>query len=145
MSKLVALLTVGIWIGLVLGLSFIEAPIKFQAPGISTVLGLGIGRLVFGILNKIEITFAIVLLIAHYKLFQKVGKFYLTLLSVITIIVFIQSVYLLPLLDQRAELLISGSDVPDSMHHLLYIGMEVVKLLSLILLFIQVHKSDLLE
>ncbi len=31
-----------------------EAPHKFQAPGITLVLGLGIGKLVFFTLNKVE-------------------------------------------------------------------------------------------
>ena len=35
-----------LWFGLVAAISFIEAPLKFQAPGITIPLGLGIGRLV---------------------------------------------------------------------------------------------------
>jgi len=145
MNKLVVLLTLGVWIGLVLGLSFIEAPIKFQAPGITTTLGLGIGRLVFGILNKIEITFSLVLLIAHYNLFKNADKFYQLLLSLITIIVLVQTVYLLPVLDDRAELLISGSDIPDSNHHIAYIVIELIKLFSLIILFVKAYKANFLK
>ena len=38
------------WFGLVLGISFLEAPLKFRAPGVTTQLGLGIGRVVFAAL-----------------------------------------------------------------------------------------------
>ena len=31
------------WLGLVAGISLIEAPLKFRAPGITLALGLGIG------------------------------------------------------------------------------------------------------
>ena len=48
-----------IWFGLTLGLSFIETPLKFQAPGVTLTIGLEIGRLVFGVLNKIEIGLAV--------------------------------------------------------------------------------------
>ena len=38
-------------VGMILAISFLEAPLKFQAPGITIPLGLGIGRLVFTALN----------------------------------------------------------------------------------------------
>ena len=41
------LLVPPIWLGLIIGISFIEAPLKFTAPGIMIPLGLGIGRRVF--------------------------------------------------------------------------------------------------
>src|SRR5438067_1809392 len=44
-----------LWLGMVLGLSFLEAPLKFRAPGITIPLGLGIGRLVFAALNRVEV------------------------------------------------------------------------------------------
>jgi hypothetical protein len=36
-----------VWLGMVLAISFVETPLKFRAPGITMLLGLGIGRLVF--------------------------------------------------------------------------------------------------
>ena len=47
-----------IWFGLVGGISFIETPLKFRAPNITLALGLGIGRIVFSALNKVEIALA---------------------------------------------------------------------------------------
>ncbi len=43
-----------VWCGLLAGISFIEAPLKFRAPGITVPLGVGIGRLVFRVLNRVE-------------------------------------------------------------------------------------------
>jgi len=60
----VAIAVIFIWIGMVLAISFLEAPLKFRAPGITTQLGLGIGRLVFRALNSCEVAFAIVSLSA---------------------------------------------------------------------------------
>src|SRR5262249_13708978 len=36
-----------VWIGMVLAISFLEAPLKFRAPGVALPLGLGIGPLGF--------------------------------------------------------------------------------------------------
>lgn len=47
-----------LWIGFVCAISFMEAWLKFQAPGITVPLGLGIGRLVFNALNTVEWVFA---------------------------------------------------------------------------------------
>jgi len=41
-----------LWLGFVLSISFMEAWLKFQAEGVTQVIGLSIGRLVFGVLNK---------------------------------------------------------------------------------------------
>ncbi|MFK8007426.1 MAG: hypothetical protein AB8H03_13690 [Saprospiraceae bacterium] len=60
--KFIVLLILGIWTGMVLGISFLEAPLKFQAPNITTILGLGIGKLVFGALNKVEMIFSALLI-----------------------------------------------------------------------------------
>lgn len=38
-------------LGAIVAISFLEAPLKFLAPGITIPLGLGIGRLVFTALN----------------------------------------------------------------------------------------------
>lgn len=35
------------WFGMVVAISFLEAPIKFRAPGVTLAIGLGIGRKVF--------------------------------------------------------------------------------------------------
>lgn len=52
------------WLGMVLPISFLEAPLKFRAPGITAALGVGIGRLVFRALNRVEAVFAVVLVLA---------------------------------------------------------------------------------
>ena len=52
------------WLGLVLGISFLEAPLKLRAPGVTTRVGLGIGRVVFAALNRVEMLLAAALLVA---------------------------------------------------------------------------------
>ena len=50
-----------VWLGMVLAISFLEAPLKFRAPNVTLQIGLGIGRLVFRALNAAEVVFALVI------------------------------------------------------------------------------------
>ncbi len=54
----VAVAATFVWLGMVLAISFIEAPLKFRAPGVTLQIGLGIGRLVFRALNGVELLLA---------------------------------------------------------------------------------------
>ena len=53
-----------LWLGMVFAISFIEAPLKFRAPGVTLPIGLGIGRLVFRALNGAEVVCAVGILVA---------------------------------------------------------------------------------
>ncbi len=131
-----------IWFGLVGGISFIEAPLKFQAPGITLGLGLGIGRLVFGILNKIEIVLAIVLVFSIIKIrpnggFPKFG------LAVIVAILLLETFWLLPRLDVRAQGVIDGTASPYSGMHIFYIVFDAIKLILLFALGVDLTRKNL--
>lgn len=119
-----------IWLGFVLGISFMEAWLKFQAPGITIPLGLGIGRLVFAGLNKVEWFFAFTTLLQFviFKWFPKACFLYV----LIWCILLIQTFYMLPFLDERAEIILNGGEVPHSTMHFVYIAVEAVKVLCLV-------------
>ena len=125
-----------VWLGFVLAISFMEAWLKFQAPGITTELGLGIGRLVFGALNKVEITCLLVILLSVF-LSGASSRKNNSILIVLTGIILVQSLYLLPELDQRAIAIIDQQTVPESNLHLYYVLLEVVKVICLAIYGIQ--------
>jgi len=119
-----------IWVGMVLGISFIEAPLKFQAPGITLELGLGIGKLVFGALTKIEMFFAL-MLIAFLSLSQaKIRTWLLFVLPIL--IVVIDNVFLMPILGNRIDMIMNGTTPPVSYTHWWYVALEIIKLVSLL-------------
>ncbi len=121
-----------IWIGFVAAISFMEAWLKFQAPGVTTELGLGIGQLVFKALNKVEITCATFILLG--LLFSKPTKAEIfASISFFTplFIVLIQTLWLLPALNHRASLIIQEIDVSKSNLHVWYVLLEIVKIVSL--------------
>lgn len=139
MSKFFMVLITGLWLGLVIGLSFIEAPLKFRAPGITLKLGLGIGKLVFGVLNKIEIGMCIALLVALFS-HKNVGNYLWFGVGLVAIILLIQSAVLLPVLDQRIILIQAGETPPPSHYHIIYIGLELLKVVSLFFAFFNAYK-----
>ena len=122
-----------IWFGMVLAISFMEAPLKFQAPDITLPLGLGIGRLVFFALNKMEIVSAVLLLLAFWR-GRNNTKIETGMLGAVVLILLLETVWLLPVMDARAEMVIAGTEPPFSNMHVGYIVFDALKLIALLTL-----------
>lgn len=119
-----------IWAGFVLAISFMEAPLKFQAPSVTTAIGVEIGRIIFGALNKVELVFSLILLLQIRSIKNADQKLFLTVL-VLLIIVAVQSIYLLPVLDGYAEVVINGGVSPSNTEHFMYVILEILKMFTL--------------
>ncbi|SHL18033.1 hypothetical protein [Hymenobacter psychrotolerans] len=130
-AALLLVLALFVWAGLVAGISFLEAPLKFTAPGITVPLGLGIGRIVFSALNKIELLLAAVAVVSGFYL--RVPAHVGATLGIVSGVLLLQTFWLLPALDVRALALLAGHPAPPNSLHMVYIGLEVVKLLTLLL------------
>jgi hypothetical protein len=125
------LLAVWLWAGMIVGISFIEAPVKFTAPNVTLGIGLGIGRLVFAVMNKVEIACCAVLLSGLF--FHRMPKIIWTVAGSITAILALQTAWLLPDLDIRALAVIAGEPTPPSNLHFVYVALELSKFMLLIL------------
>lgn len=122
------------WIGFVSAISFLESWLKFQAPGITVPLGLGIGRLVFAAVNKVEWVMVLIILMTMFKAKEIfLQRKYITLYISIGILL-LQTIWLLPVLDGRAQMHIEGLDVPASNIHHIFPAFEVVKVVCLVIL-----------
>lgn len=119
------------WIGFVCAISFMEAWLKFRAPGITVPLGLGIGRLVFGALNRVEWVLMVATLVCVIADGTWRSKLSL-LLPVLLVVLLIQTFWLLPILDARAQAHIDGTPPSPSNLHFYYVGMELVKVATLL-------------
>ena len=115
-----------IWIGCICAISFMEAWLKFRAPGVTLPIGLGIGRLVFGLLNKIEWVLLCITAFGIAETFTK-SKKAIYAFSIAVIIVLLQTFWLLPALDARAQSIIDGITVSPSNHHFIFAIFEVIK------------------
>ena len=122
-----------IWVGFIGAISFMEAWLKFRAPGIDTALGLGIGQLVFSALNKVEITSAIFILVLSVASKEKNSLRLQGLFYTAVAILVLQSVWLLPAIDERANLIREGVVLGKSKLHLWYVLVEIIKITCLIL------------
>lgn len=120
-----------VWLGMVLAISFLEAPLKFRAPGVTTRIGLGIGRLVFRALNVCELIFAVVIAAA---LFATTHGFGIDVAFTVAIsALFFQTVVVRPLLARRTAEVLAGDEGTRSRAHFAYVALEVVKVIALII------------
>ncbi|MFE7743212.1 hypothetical protein [Nocardia sp. NPDC057455] len=119
-----------LWLGMVLAISFLEAPLKFRAPGITLPLGLGIGRLVFRALNIAETVLAALLVLA--VLIVGPGAATWLCLGVVVVLLAVQILAVRPPLSRRADRVLAGEDLPRSHAHYWYIGLEVAKVVALL-------------
>ncbi|HEY3481644.1 MAG TPA: hypothetical protein VGL02_22330 [Streptomyces sp.] len=114
-----------IWLGLVLGISFLEAPLKFRAPGVTLQVGLGIGRLVFAALNRVEVLLAaavwVALLLGHRSVVSS------AMAGAVVLVLIVQLVAVRPALTRRSDRVLAGEEGPRSHAHLVYVGLEVVR------------------
>jgi hypothetical protein len=129
-ARAVAVAVVFVWLGMVLAISFLEAPLKFRAPNVTLAIGLGIGRLVFRALNAVEVVLAVVVLAASVTSPQPVGA--RESLAVVFAVLAVQIGVVRPGLTRRSDEVLAGLDAPRSRAHLVYIGLEVVKALALV-------------
>jgi hypothetical protein len=120
-----------VWLGMVLAISFLEAPLKFRAPGVTTRIGLGIGRLVFRALSFCELVFAVVIAAALFPTMHSVTIDIAFTVAIAAL--FFQTVVVRPLLARRTAEVLAGEDEGRrSRGHLFYIALEVVKVIALI-------------
>ena len=112
------------WLGMVLAISFLEAPLKFRAPGVTIPLGLGIGRVVFRALNRAELVLLALVLVGVALDPQPlliVGT------SALTALLAVQLAAVRPALNRRSDRVLAGEELPRSHGHLVYVVLELVK------------------
>nr|WP_203610157.1 hypothetical protein [Streptomyces sp. SID8111] len=117
---------------MVLAISFLEAPLKFRAPGVTVPLGLGIGRIVFRALNIAEAALGVLVVVAVATGGPDAGVIVPTALAVAVLAV--QLGVVRPRLNRRSDRVLAGEQVPRSSAHLYYVALEVIKTVVLLVL-----------
>lgn len=118
-----------VWLGMVLAISFLEAPLKFRAPGVTIPIGLGVGRIVFRALNLVEIGlgFGLALTLSAVTFTGSVLAWFV----VIAVVLVGQLAVIRPRLNRSSDRVLAGENLPRSRVHLVYIALEVAKVVSL--------------
>lgn len=128
-----AVAAVFVWLGMVLAISFLEAPLKFRAPGVTMQVGLGIGRLVFRALNICEVVLAAAALVGVVVGRPPLGAAVTVVVAVATLGV--QVVGVRPALTRRSDAVLADPAAAESGRshaHLVYVGCELVKVVALL-------------
>ena len=118
-----------VWLGMVLAISFLEAPLKFRAPGMTVRLGLAVGRVVFRALNIVELVL-LLLMVASVVAAPRVVVAGLT--GALAAVLVVQLGVVRPVLNRRSARVLAGEELPRSRGHLVYVGLEVVKVVLLV-------------
>jgi hypothetical protein len=124
-----AVAVVFVWLGMVLAISFLEAPLRFRAPNVTLPIGLGIGRLVFRALNAVEFLLAIVVTLTVIASAPPARV--ITALAVACGALAMQTVGVRPRLARRADQVLAGLQAPRTRGHHVYVGLEAIKVLAL--------------
>lgn len=131
----VAAAAVFIWLGMVVAISFLEAPLKFRAPGVTLALGLGIGRLVFRALNAGEVVLAVVVLTGLWIAGSPASTMAAALTA--TAMLGVQVLVVRPVLTRRSDAVLAAAGGAGSSSrsraHYAYVGLEAIKVLALLL------------
>ncbi|OJX64083.1 MAG: hypothetical protein BGO95_02245 [Micrococcales bacterium 73-13] len=130
-TRTLRLVLAGVWIGLIVGLGFIETPLKFLAPGVDLPIALGIGRLV---LTAADIAGAVLLIaITVVSLLRpRLSRAGLITLGALWLVLIVQVAIIRPLLNARTDLILAGGDPGDSVLHVLYIAADLLLLAGLV-------------
>lgn len=116
-----------IWLGFVCAISFLEAPLKFKAPGVELKQALAIGHLVFHALNRVEIICCLFSWFFMLRLRVVRARGSMVLLGIITAVLAFQVWGLMPALDLRTKAVLLGEVVAPSWHHTAYVVLEIAK------------------
>jgi hypothetical protein len=123
-----------VWLGMVLAISFLEAPLKFRAPGVTIPIGLGIGRLVFRALNTVEAVLAVTVIVVVATAWPVAAA--VALSAVAAAVLLVQLAVVRPPLNRRSDAVLAGEDpaLHRSRVHLYYVALEIVKVAALVAL-----------
>lgn len=126
----VAVAVTFVWLGMVVAISFLEAPLKFRAPNVTLPIGLGIGRLVFRALNNAEVAFALVIGVIMASRPPPGGV--IVAFAVAFAVLALQLLVVRPRLNRRSDKVLAGHQGPRSHAHYAYVGFEAIKAIALV-------------
>ena len=114
-----------LWLGALLGVSFLATPVKFQAPSLSLPIALEVGRVTFALFMRIEWGLVALVGLSIALGSRRRGRWPGWLLLVALLAV--ETFWLLPVLDARVGAVIAGGQIAGTSHHLLYVAAESAK------------------
>ncbi len=122
-----------LWLGMLMGVSFLATPVKFVVPDLSLPVALQVGQATFAVFARVEWVLATTLLLFCASAVRaRPIRFALAVLG--AAVVLAQAVWLMPALDARVDEIVAGGSPPASPHHAIYAALEAAKAFTLIAL-----------
>ena len=129
------------WLGLVIAVSFLETPLKFQVPGMTLPIALELGKTMFGITTNIQLGLMILVFFNFFLNPSKLNKFIICIGVLLALILVLEKFWMLPILDARADVLATGKGLPPTPLHNYFIYAECIKAILLLSIgFLQLKK-----
>ncbi|MGI9290352.1 MAG: hypothetical protein ACR2QG_03635 [Gammaproteobacteria bacterium] len=122
-----------IYIGLIIGVSFFAAPIKFTAEGVGLNQLLAVGKVTFQAFTWIELVAYCLLVAVTWRV--RNSKVLLSMV-VLLLLLLVQKLGVLPVLDVALDRTVAGEAEGDSSLHTVYVVLEVLKIAVLFYLII---------
>ncbi|SFS10139.1 hypothetical protein SAMN04487783_1365 [Agrococcus baldri] len=139
LARATRLILPAVWLGLIIGISLIETPLKFQAPGITIPLGLGIGRLVFAAMNIVEGVLAVLLLLAVFR--SRARRPERALAIALAVVLALKALVIRPMLHGTTDAVVTGASEGGSGLHYLYIAADGLLLVGLVAMLVLAARS----
>jgi hypothetical protein len=108
----------------------VATPAKFLAPHLSLPVALEIGRHTFQVLNRLE--WLILATLLAYGAVRRPAARWWGIFAAVAALVAAETLWLLPSLDARVQILLQGGVPPGSSLHRIYIAMEGLKVAILL-------------
>ena len=124
----VASMIAAIYMGLILGVSFFAAPIKFMAKGVEQEQLLAVGKVSFQAFTWVEFVAFTLLVVSTFGV--RTNKVVLSMFLLFSLLI-IQKFAVLPILDAELDRTAAGEIVEGSNLHSAYVAIECIKLLVL--------------
>jgi hypothetical protein len=135
------LMLLTVWAGIIVGVSLMATPVKFQAPSLTLHTGLEIGRSTFRLLGRVELCLLVAAVAA--AAFARLQGTVWVLLALIVVMVALQRFWLLPFLEKRVSEVLAGGPPSFSIHHRIYAVTDIAKAALLILSAVIEYRVEL--
>lgn len=125
-----------LWAGVLVGISFIATPVKFQAPSLALSTALEVGRLTFRAMAMAEIVLSLIgiaLLLSARK--------WRSLFLVAPLILVLEWTVVMPVLSARTDAVLAGQAAPVGNMHLVFVALEAIKIIVLLVVGLRTPRA----
>lgn len=122
------------WLGLLISISFLETPLKFQVTGMTLPIALELGKIMFGISTNIQLGLIIFIIFNIIIYRRNLTNIMLWTIFSVGLILVLEKFWMLPVLDARADILVTGKGLAATPLHDYFIYAESIKTILVALL-----------